>query len=224
MKKYQEMLKKFRQDRRLEGVKGDIIKNLVEESEELFQEVSKLSRTNCTNYALNCVNISNLKCEKQQATIKAKKEKTRKLKNQHLFNIVGEACDIVVFSENYLSCFDKQVLDKCRNDKEIQDGIQRYQNIKGIYFEDPVLLIDTLSCLEVAEEVTVQATCFMLIESVKNILRYHGFVFEKCMEETCKKILSREGAYDEEKGKWCKFTTEEAKAKWYTPDYNSCKI
>lgn len=51
-----------------------------------------------------------------------------------------------------------------------------------------------------------------------------GFDAEKAMMETCKKINSRDGAYDEAVGKWCKFTDEASKSKWYTPDYSKAEV
>ena len=43
------------------------------------------------------------------------------------------------------------------------------------------------------------------------------------MQETIKEISSRIGAWNEEKGKWIKDTSEEAQKLWYKADYSKCK-
>lgn len=45
---------------------------------------------------------------------------------------------------------------------------------------------------------------------------------EKADKETCKEILSREGSLNSE-GRFVKDMSEEAQAKWYSADYESCK-
>ena len=51
-----------------------------------------------------------------------------------------------------------------------------------------------------------------------------GYDFDKTMDETIKEISSRTGEYNEEVGKWQKFKTPEAVAKWYKADYSKCKV
>ncbi|AVR55660.1 hypothetical protein [Campylobacter phage CP39] len=48
------------------------------------------------------------------------------------------------------------------------------------------------------------------------------FDFYKCMLEKIKEIESRTGYYDEKLKKFIKDTSDEAKAKWYKADYESC--
>jgi len=49
-----------------------------------------------------------------------------------------------------------------------------------------------------------------------------GYDSEKAHKETCKEILSREGSLNSE-GRFVKDMSEEAQAKWYSADYESCK-
>lgn len=51
-----------------------------------------------------------------------------------------------------------------------------------------------------------------------------GYNFYECMLETIKEISSRTGRYDENIHKFVKDKSDEAKAKWYKADYESCKI
>ena len=51
-----------------------------------------------------------------------------------------------------------------------------------------------------------------------------SYDFLLCMHETIKEISSRRGAWSEEKGKWIKDTSEEAKKLWYKANYNKCKV
>ena len=44
------------------------------------------------------------------------------------------------------------------------------------------------------------------------------------MLETIKEISSRTGAYDENAKKWVKDTSDEARAKWYKPDYERARL
>ena len=51
-----------------------------------------------------------------------------------------------------------------------------------------------------------------------------GFNFQKAMDETIKEISSRTGAYDEKAKKWVKDESNEAKAKWYSANYELARI
>ncbi|HEF7700853.1 hypothetical protein C3H41_06380 [Campylobacter jejuni] len=63
-------------------------------------------------------------------------------------------------------------------------------------------------------------TMFEIEQLCKNL----GFDFYKCMLETIKEIESRTGFYDERLKKFIKDTSDEAKAKWYKADYESCRL
>jgi len=51
-----------------------------------------------------------------------------------------------------------------------------------------------------------------------------GYDFKKVMGEVFKEINSRTGAWSDELGKWKKFETDEAKAKWYKANMKNAKI
>lgn len=53
---------------------------------------------------------------------------------------------------------------------------------------------------------------------------YYGFNFEIAMLETIKEIASRTGSYDEKAKKWVKDSSDEAKAKWYSANYELARI
>ena len=57
-----------------------------------------------------------------------------------------------------------------------------------------------------------------------NSLTQDGYDAEKCLNETLLEIKSRTGHYDESIGKFVKDTSDEAKAKWYKANYDSCKL
>jgi hypothetical protein len=55
-------------------------------------------------------------------------------------------------------------------------------------------------------------------------MRIKGYDPAVAMDETLKEINSRTGKFNPETGKWEKFKTPEAMAKWYSADYNQAKI
>ena len=52
----------------------------------------------------------------------------------------------------------------------------------------------------------------------------YGFNFEIAMLETIKEISSRTGSYNEATKKWVKDTSDEARAKWYSANYELARI
>ena len=52
----------------------------------------------------------------------------------------------------------------------------------------------------------------------------YGFNFEIAMLETIKEISSRTGSYDEKAKKWVKDSSDEARAKWYSANYELARI
>ena len=52
----------------------------------------------------------------------------------------------------------------------------------------------------------------------------YGFNFEIAMLETIQEISSRTGAYDENAKKWVKDESDEARAKWYSANYELARI
>ena len=60
--------------------------------------------------------------------------------------------------------------------------------------------------------------------SCAKICENYGFNFEIAMLETIKEISSRIGTYNEATKKWVKDSSDEAKAKWYSANYELARI
>ena len=56
------------------------------------------------------------------------------------------------------------------------------------------------------------------------LCEHYGFDFQKAMEETIKEISSRTGAYDQKAKKWVKDSSDEARKKWYSANYEKARI
>jgi hypothetical protein len=56
-----------------------------------------------------------------------------------------------------------------------------------------------------------------------NYLEHKGYNARLCVYEGYLEISSRTGAYCNKEKKWKKFTTPEAKAKWYKANYELCR-
>lgn len=56
------------------------------------------------------------------------------------------------------------------------------------------------------------------------LCKEYGFNFEIAMLETIKEISSRTGSYDENAKKWVKDDSEQARAKWYSANYELARI
>lgn len=69
----------------------------------------------------------------------------------------------------------------------------------------------------------IDAMADIIVFAYGEIAKY-GYDGDKVMDEVIKEISSRTGAYDPDTKKWQKFTTDEAKAKWYTADFTNCKL
>lgn len=63
-----------------------------------------------------------------------------------------------------------------------------------------------------------------LLALIANLVEGLGYDFILSMHETVKEISSRRGAWSEEKGKWIKDTSEEARKMWYKANYKKCRI
>lgn len=124
--------------------------------------------------------------------------------------VIGEVCDIVVFCENYISCFDSA---------DSYDDVHCHSKVKlkevviyGLLFET-----DTPDI-----EKAIHYEAFNLVSICKSAIESSGYDFELCMIEVCNKILSRKGAFNEEAGKWCKDPSQD-KSELYAPQYHLCK-
>lgn len=67
--------------------------------------------------------------------------------------------------------------------------------------------------------------CFnQILLSCAKLCENYGFNFELAMLETIKEISSRTGSYDEKAKKWVKDSSDEARAKWYSANYEVARI
>ena len=70
-----------------------------------------------------------------------------------------------------------------------------------------------------------EASAFnIILVNCAYLCEHYGFNFEIAMLETIKEISSRTGSYDEKAKKWIKDTSDEARAKWYKPDYERARL
>lgn len=117
---------------------------------------------------------------------------------------IDALCDIAVFSIN--------ILDSDTDSRELCYLVQMY--------------------VEKPDEVTLTFDLTAkgkVVSPARNLAKVLAAVYKKgyspyiAMGETIKEISSRTGAYNAEVGKWIKDTSEEAKAKWYTANYELAK-
>lgn len=125
---------------------------------------------------------------------------------------VDALCDIVIF------CFNSFNLD--------------YKTIK----KQNDYYVTKISIVEITDDLTYTTAKFMrkdfkyfnniyrLVFNCEHLCKNLGFDFYKCMLQTIKEIESRKGYYDENLNKFIKDTSDEAKAKWYKADYESCRL
>ncbi|HAA1585827.1 TPA_asm: hypothetical protein GD700_07550 [Campylobacter jejuni] len=87
-------------------------------------------------------------------------------------------------------------------------------------------LTDEISevCYKVIKKLYVKTSIPRIISYCQYLCKNLGFDFYKCMLEKIKEIESRTGFYDERLNKFIKDTSDEAKAKWYKADYESCRL
>ncbi len=64
----------------------------------------------------------------------------------------------------------------------------------------------------------------LILKYCASVCENYGFNFQIAMDETIKEISSRTGYYDENAKKWVKDTSDEAKAKWYSANYELARI
>lgn len=122
---------------------------------------------------------------------------------------VDALCDIAIF---YLNSFDI----KYDNQKFLMtDDINIHSVINRNYNMINITSIRTCS---------VNSDGYRFIVMLENFFNNLGFDFYKCMLQTIKEIESRIGKYDERLKKFIKDTSDEAKAKWYKADYESCRL
>lgn len=93
------------------------------------------------------------------------------------------------------------------NDEECRCYVEQFMNM---FYKTP-LVIDM--------NAVIDASCDMNVFNT-NFIEQAGYDAKVAMDETIKEISSRTGATNPDTGKWEKFKTPEAMAKWYTADYD----
>jgi len=66
--------------------------------------------------------------------------------------------------------------------------------------------------------------CADHIVLASNHIAQKGYDIDLVMKEVIKEISSRTGEINPTTGKWTKYRTPEAQAKWYKADYSTCKL
>ena len=69
----------------------------------------------------------------------------------------------------------------------------------------------------------IDAMADMIVFCYGEIAKY-GYDGDKVMDEVIKEISSRTGSYSPETKKWQKDKSPEAQAKWYSANFNNCKL
>lgn len=129
--------------------------------------------------------------------------------------IVDAICDIAIFTINAGadSNYKPQTIDTNERD-EIVTQCANY-SLKNLLTDCGAFNI--YSCYCGGDLNDVLTDCAKLCEN-------YGFNFEIAMLETIKEISSRTGSYDEKAKKWVKDVSDEARAKWYSANYELAKI
>ena len=81
-----------------------------------------------------------------------------------------------------------------------------------------------LACINYFETSNFVAYADDVLICCASLCEKYGFNFEIAMLETIKEISSRTGAYDEKAKKWVKDSSDEARAKWYSANYELARI
>ena len=125
------------------------------------------------------------------------------------YEIIDALCDISVFTinagadipcENKISVIEKNIFQTYRTYETLLNVCGGYSVGFNAYAFNGVLR-------------TCAVLCYKL-----------GFDFQIAMDETIKEISSRTGSYDETAKKWIKDTSDGAKAKWYSANYELARI
>ena len=129
--------------------------------------------------------------------------------------IIDALCDIAVFTINAGadSNYKPQTLDTYEKDEIITRDVN--YRLKNLLTDCGAFNIH--SCYCGGDLLDILTDCAKLYE-------HYCFNFEIAMLETIKEISSRTGSYDEKAKKWIKDESDEARAKWYSANYELARI
>lgn len=135
--------------------------------------------------------------------------------------IIDAYCDMVVFLLNAYDInnwFSKQV--NLGNDIRIVKmpiKTSVLNNIRATINKEVRLV-----CIDQVKNINKEVYTF--VSYIFSVIYMYGYDPLSCMEEVIKHISSRTGKWDDNIKKFIKDTSDEAKAQWYEPNYESCKI
>lgn len=96
---------------------------------------------------------------------------------------------------------------------------------KSSFDSDYILKQLVEKCAEFSYFEWGEVTCFnSILANCVYLCEHYGFNFEIAMLETIKEISSRTGTYNEATKKWEKDMSDEARAKWYSANYELARI
>lgn len=110
--------------------------------------------------------------------------------------------------ETHVRCVVEELFELMHyNDEECKTNVEQF--MKYFYKKPEVINMNTI----------IDASCDMNVFNT-NFIEQAGYDAKIAMNETILEISSRTGGTNVETGKWEKFKTPEAMAKWYTADYD----
>ena len=127
--------------------------------------------------------------------------------------IIDALCDIAIFTINAGA--------------DISSSVKRTQIElkKSSLNADYILKQMVENCAEFSYFEWREALAFnIILINCAYLCEHYGFNFEIAMLETIKEISSRTGTYNEATKKWEKDMSDEAKAKWYSANYELARI
>ena len=125
-------------------------------------------------------------------------------KTKNEYEEVDSLCNIYVLCMNGLDEWIKDIRDHIENP-------YKYDNVS-------VIIGDFLDYYPYDNNIYKMMLC------MENMVGEEGYEFYGCMLEKIKEMFSKTGKYDEETNEWIEDTSDEAKAKWYKPNYEKYKI
>lgn len=114
--------------------------------------------------------------------------------------------------ETHVRCIAEELFELMHyNDEECKANVEQFMKY---FYRQPA---------EINMNTVIDASCDMTVFNT-NFTEQAGYSARLAMDETILEISSRTGATNPETGKWEKFKTPEAMAKWYTADYNKAYL
>lgn len=114
--------------------------------------------------------------------------------------------------ETHVRCIAEELFELMHyNDEECKSNVEQFMEY---FYRKPA---------EINMNTVIDASCDMTVFNT-NFTEQAGYSARLAMDETILEISSRTGATNPETGKWEKFKTPEAMAKWYTADYNKAYL